>query len=384
MFPHLRLATLVIAFMVFPVAGAQAGTIGSKRACVYSAHSIATLAEFDNLVGRDIDCVVVYNNASPDWYGWETPWFTRHITPDHDWAAWATQPGTNRKLVISQNLFPASEDNTDWRTAGARGDYMDHGRALARNLVAAGLGDSVIRLSHEANGTWGPDNIGTTQQDFDLWRQTWRNTVLAMRSVPGANFQFDWTVNARYRAIPLANWYPGDDVVDIIGIDAYDSGIGSGLQRWPIIYGNRIGIGDVLGFATAHHKPLSIPEWGVAPTTTQLSGGDDPGYVDGIASVVRNNDVAYQAYFYNHDWATQLATGVGSLASYRRHFGAGGDSVNDVAPDPSTPAPSPVAPVKPVTSAAPTGKATTTRAKAKKRHAKVRHKRHRRKKRRHR
>src|SRR5919201_4420974 len=194
MFPRLRLAALVIVFMAVSATGAQAGTIGSKRACVYSAHSIATLAEFDNLVGRDIDCVLVYNNASPDWYGWETPWFIRHITPDHDWAAWATQPGTGRQLVISQNLFPASEDNTDWRTAGARGDYMDHARALARNLVAAGLGDSVIRLSHEANGTWYADSIGTTDRDFRLWREMWRKTAIAMRSVPGAHFKFDWCI----------------------------------------------------------------------------------------------------------------------------------------------------------------------------------------------
>jgi glycosyl hydrolase family 26 len=320
----------------------------SKRVCVYSAHSISILQQFDALVGRDVNCVMVFNNASPDWAGWEKPWFTRNPLPDNNWTAWATAAGTNRQLIISQNLFPASENNLDWRTAGARGDYEPHAVALARNLVAAGLGNSVIRLSHEANGDWGPDNIGTTQTQFDQWKQFWRNTVIAMRSVPGANFSFDWCINAGYRPIPLSDFYPGNDVVDIVGIDAYDSGVPAGEPRWSTIYNRTDGIGDVVAFARAHGKPLSIPEWGVAPATTMLSGGDDPAYVDGIASVVRNNPVAYQSYFYKYEFATQLASGPGSLASYRRHFGAGGDSVGSAdAGQPAPPAASSPPPTAP-------------------------------------
>ncbi len=43
-----------------------------------------------------------------------------------------------------------------------------------------------------------------------------------MRSVPGASFRFDWTINAGYRPIPFNDYYPGNDVVDIIGMDVYD------------------------------------------------------------------------------------------------------------------------------------------------------------------
>ncbi|MGZ4201492.1 MAG: hypothetical protein ACXVRH_05500 [Thermoleophilaceae bacterium] len=134
----------------------------SRRVCAYSAHSVRQLQAFSRILGRDVDCAVVFNNASPDWAGWERPWFARNPQPDQNWRAWATAPGKHRVLVISQNLFPSALNNADWRVAGARGAYTGHAKALARNLVAAGLGDSVIRLSHEANGTWGPDNVGTT------------------------------------------------------------------------------------------------------------------------------------------------------------------------------------------------------------------------------
>ena len=301
---------------------------GAKQTCVYVG-PIKPLAGFDSLVGRPSDCALVYNDASPDWAGWEDPWFTHHPDPNLNWVKWQ-QAAPGRQLIITQNLFPSQLNDSDWRTAGAAGAYTDHARKLAQRLVAVGQGNAVIRLAHEANGNWYADSIGDTDRQMQLWRQFWRRTVIAMRSVPGAHFKFDFCVNAGYRAIPLDKYYPGDDVVDIVGIDAYDSAsrLPAGDARWQAIYNQPGGIREVLDFAKAHHKPLSIPEWGIGPTGDKyLSAGDDPAYIDGIASVVRNNDVAYQSYFYNHQWAPELAGSPLSLAAYRRHFGAQGDSI---------------------------------------------------------
>ena len=108
----------------------------------------------------------------------------------------------------------------------------------------------------------------------------------------------------------------------------------AGADRWNAVYNRRSGIREVLEFAKAHGKPLSIPEWGVGPANVAFAGGDNPTYVNGIASVVERNPVAYQSYFYAHDWATQLATGPLSLAAYRAHFGAdaGGEPAGLAAP----------------------------------------------------
>jgi hypothetical protein len=315
-------------------AGAQALIGGnSKTDCVYAANSIQVLQAFDQMVNRNFECVLVYNDASPDWVGWEDPWFLTEQDPNYNWVKWATAPRTHRQLIITNSLFPSQLINTDWLHAGASGAYDGHARALARNLVAAGLGNAVIRLGAEANDSSSQWSIGSTDESFQLWRQFWRRTVLAMRSVPGAHFLFDWCINAYWRPIPLSKWYPGNDVVDIVGIDAYDAGVPAGENRWSRIYNQTDGIRDVLRFAAAHGKPLSIPEWGLwtsGPGT--LGGGGDPAYIDGIGGVVRNNRVAYQAYFYNHDAATLLANSPWSLESYRRHFGGGSDSVRDPAP----------------------------------------------------
>jgi hypothetical protein len=302
----------------------------SRADCIYAANSISVLHSVERLVHHRFTCVLVYNNAAPDWQSWENPWFLTDSNPgsDHDWQRWAHAPGTHRQLIISNNMFPSEADGTDWLAAGAAGEYIQYARRLARNLVAAGLGHSVIRLAHEANDTGSPYSLQTTHTALRRWRQFWRRTVMAMRSVRRAHFLFDWCINAYWRPIPMKEWYPGDDVVNVIGIDAYDSGVPVGDGRWARIYTQPDGIRDVLTFARAHRKPVSLPEWGLEPAGAgTLGGGADPAYINEIADVVRTNRVAYQSYFYNHDSAELLSSNPASLRAYRRHFGRGGDTV---------------------------------------------------------
>jgi Glycosyl hydrolase family 26 len=318
----------VVVVVVLSVSGSNIPN-ASKADCVSVGTSIQSLRRFESLVRRPIDCVLVFSNAAPDWARWERPWFlpSNHPGPDYAWGAWATAPGTHRQLVISQNLFPSELNGSDWLDAGAAGAYEQYARALARNLVAAGLGRSVIRLAHEANDTTGPYALPSSDRGLALWRRFWRRTVLAMRSVPGAHFLFDWCILASGRPIPLKKWYPGDDVVDIVGLDAYDGGVPEGVDRWTWIYRKPDGIRDVLRFAQAHHKPASLPEWGLEPADADsLGGGDDPAYVDHIADVVKNNRVAYQSYFYHLDSERVFDSSPLSRAAYRRHFGGGGDA----------------------------------------------------------
>jgi hypothetical protein len=298
----------------------------AKQTCLYSYHRTDQFAAFSATIGRDLTCALVYNNASPDWSNWERPWFIIHGDPNFNWARWKNAvPG--RQLIITQALIPSVVD-PDWRARGAAGEYEDHARALATNLVAAGLGDSVIRLGHEANGTWTIDNLGDDPGQFGLWKTFWANTVRAMRSVPGADFRFDWTINAGIRPIQFHEYYPGDDVVDIIGADVYDFWPGSRpapanpAQRWREQFDQRGGLGDLIRFGRQHRKPLSIPEWGLSAVGHQGGAGDNPYFVNAIAQVVRDNVTAYQAYFESTtDVGMLLTDAPRSLAAYRRQFG---------------------------------------------------------------
>ena len=136
---------------------------------------------------RTVDCAMVYVSGRT-WASWVDPWFLTEKNPDENWASWvrASPPTDPRQLIVSVPLIPTGLKQTAWRRNGAAGRYRPYARRLARNLVAAGLGDAVIRLSWEANGTWNPDSIGNSGRDFAEWVQFWRKTVIAMRSVPGA------------------------------------------------------------------------------------------------------------------------------------------------------------------------------------------------------
>ena len=110
-------------------------------------------------------------------------------------------------------------------------------------------------------------------------------------------------------------------------MDAYDSGVSSAYpDRWSRILTQPAGLGVVLAFAKAHNKPLSIPEWGIQPSSQGEGGGDDAAYVNGIAGIVANNDVAYQSYFFHDIQASALASYPQSLAAYRNAFGGGADN----------------------------------------------------------
>lgn len=307
--------------------GARAATAtgAARTTCAYSDESIAELGAFGRMVGRRMNCAMVYNDAVTTWQQWEHPWFVDYLNqPDHDWSRWVAAAPARRRLIITQDLVPESRWHRDWLRRGAAGAFAAHARALARDLVGAGLGDSVIRLAPEANGTWFADSYGTTPAQWRRWDRFWDRTVTAMRSVPGAHFVFDWCISVRYRDLPLARIYPGNRYADIIGMDVYDDGpLGAtGAARWHTLMTSPDGIQAVLDLASRHHRPISIPEWGVN-TVAGGGFGDDPAFVNGIAGLVQRHRTAYQSYFYRYGQQTQLAPGTRSLAAYRARFGAG-------------------------------------------------------------
>jgi len=298
----------------------------SKTNCVYPATSQSTLVQLSVATGTNFNCVLLFNNAKPTWADWVNVWFAHPPSPDMNFVAWKNAvPG--RRLIISQPMVPAGVP-ANWRVRGAQGDYDRYATRLAANLVALGLGDSIIRLGWEANATAADreNALGADSSQWGDWAAYWARIVRAMRAVPGADFLFDWTINQYDRPIPLDAWYPGDDVVDIVGIDAYDGGIDqvglSGARRFSQLSNQADGLNVVAAFAQAHGKPLSIPEWGLIPIGPLGGAGDDPAYIAGLASFIAHHDVVYNASF-DHPGETNvipLTDAPQSLAVYRADF----------------------------------------------------------------
>jgi hypothetical protein len=301
------LAALYLAALLPARASAQGAAVpdifsaNSKTPCIYAATSIPLMRSFSQLTGKRYDCVLVDNNAKPTWQWWEQLWVDHPPHPGMDVIGWVhSVPG--RRLIISQPMVP-DDVPSNWRQLGAEGKYDGYAKQFAKNLVSLGLGSSVIRLGWEANANDSPETaVGNNLGQWQAWARYWANIVRSMRSVAGADFIFDWTVNEYKFPIPLADWYPGNDVVDVVGIDAYDAGIeGSALtprERWRQLASQPDGLDAVAAFAAAHKKPLSLPEWGLVARGPGQGAGDDPTYVAGLAHWIATHDVMYEAYFY--------------------------------------------------------------------------------------
>jgi hypothetical protein len=309
----------VIALRPGGSSGPGAPVATGPKNCVYTRESIVGFEQAARLLQIPAKCSLIFHRAAPDWAAWDTPWFISSHTPNNDWASWAAQKGN--RLIITLGLIPASAVNQNWRSEGASGAYKPYARILAQNLIRAGLGKAIIRLSNEANGSWFTDNAGTTPTENQQWVQFWRNTVTAMRSVSGAHFTFDWTVADTIGSGSLSAFYPGDSYVDYIGDDIYDAGLKlTPAQRWQKLASGPRGVDAVVAFARAHHKLFSVPEWGLQPTTK--GGGNDPAFVNDIARLTKASGFGYQSYFFADTAETTLAASPQSLTAYRHDFGS--------------------------------------------------------------
>ena len=326
----LTAATAVIAAIVSATALGGCGSTPSRSVPVHAGDSRvrciytklgAPLKQAERATGVTYSCLETFSDADPTWAAWAKPWLTNKV---YGYVSWlAADPG--RQLILTQNLIPDSlAGDPNWAAKCASGAYDSYATQLARNLVKAGFGYSVIRLGPEMNGTWNAGSLGETPASWKEWAQCFAQEVRAMRAVPGSHLLFDWNVNASYRNIPLADFYPGNAYVDIIGIDFYDtSGVSlppvGNPERWTALSRQPDSLMQVAAFAAAHHKPLSFPEW-----ATVGSQGDDAAYVTSMGTFIAHHDVAFQSWFDAGDNGILQLTPSGaprSLHAYIKAFG---------------------------------------------------------------
>jgi hypothetical protein len=239
--------------------------------------------------GRACEVAVVYTDRR----SWDA------MTRYSDWL-FDNFEGFPGQLVISQGLVP--DDQGDQLPACARGDFDEHWRAFGELMVRKRRAASIVRLGWELNS----ESTPARATDAELWKRCYRRAALALRDAnPGV--KLDWTINSHGTPEELCggssvNCYPGDDVVDIIGIDNYDMGpSATSPEHFAEIAAAADGLDWLLDFAKAHDKKLSVGEWGVAPGHEANSTGENPDFIRWMNDWFSEHaaDLAYEAYF-NH------------------------------------------------------------------------------------
>jgi hypothetical protein len=231
--------------------------------------------------GRRADVAVVYTERS-SWNGIiGAGWLMT------DFRGW---PG---RLVISQPPYPDGQGDLATCASGA---YDQRWRTFGDTLVRHARGSSIVRIAWEGNGDfmyW----AATTPQDY---RDCFRHVAAAIRASDPA-VSIEWTVNAhgsqRCNGNAIA-CYPGDDAVDIVGIDNYDQ-YPATLTRaaFDRVAASPDGLDYLYAFATAHKKRFAVGEWGVV--TGPRGGGDNAFFVNAMFAwfAAHASGLAYEAYF---------------------------------------------------------------------------------------
>jgi hypothetical protein len=198
---------------------------------------------------------------------------------------------------------------------GATGAYNRYFTLLAQNLVAAGMGNSYLRLGWEFNQSKYPWYAAGQAANFVEY---WRQIVDAMRSVPGAQFRFIWNPSLgdngpKDKAMGnYADYYPGDAYVDMVSMDVYDTAWNSypgEAAEFHTMLTQTWGLNWLASFAAEHKKPLAIPELGLGPFgpsagdgrpftgSGNVGGGDDPTFINDMFDWIAHHHVAFVSYW---------------------------------------------------------------------------------------
>lgn len=252
------------------------------------------LDRFETWLGRDVDNLLFYFN--------QTSW--RAFDSSIGWAIDLWKGVEPQKIIW---CVPLVVDGSTLQDAAA-GAYDSHYRKAATALLASSAGNGAIhvRTGWEFNGTWFP---WSAVNQPDAFIAAYRHFVDLFRSVSD-RFVFEWNVNQSDgygQPMDPATAYPGDDYVDVIGMDFYYSPEWDGadpVAAWNAMVTEKYGLQWHQNFAAAHGKATAYSEWGVR--------SDNAGaYIQKAAEWFDAHQVAYNAY-----WQTDMASYPGHLGHY--------------------------------------------------------------------
>ncbi|MGY4801725.1 glycoside hydrolase family 26 protein [Teichococcus aerofrigidensis] len=284
---RLALALSVLAALGLGPA-AEARAEGRVPIGAYAANDPKLVEEFEQWFGCPMDQLLVFTDqASWEGIGWPQ-WFINQFK------------ALDRPTLWSVAMIPRGSSLKEAASGRYNRYYVSAARALAETKPFAD-GTIRIRLGWEMNGNWFPWAAEGKEEDFI---RTFRHIVDSFRSVSD-KFRFEWNFNYGERMDP-ATAYPGDDYVDIIGMDFYWKH--EYLPRDPVaaferIRDHRWGLRYVENFARARGKPTAYSEWGV-------QGDNAAPFIKLFQEWMAQHNVLYHNYWNSDaDYAGRLSSG---------------------------------------------------------------------------
>lgn len=146
-----------------------------------------------------------------------------------------------------------------------------------------------VTINHEPETT--DSQANGSAEDFVAM---WRRVAELLDENGGQHLELVWVVTGgSFRSGRADQWYPGDDVVDVIGADTYNWFTCQGTDReWRSL---ETLIEAPLAFARDHGKPLALPE--IASVEDPAIDGRKAEWLDEAAATLTKPDVADDVAF---------------------------------------------------------------------------------------
>lgn len=264
-----------------PATGAYFGIYNNPR----DGDRRSSLTQLEQQVGRRFDIDHRY-------YKWNQP-FPR------DYESWTVAQG--RTPLINWVSQTRDRQQIPWAdiASGAQDDVI---KARADALRAFGK-PVLLVFQHEPGqlvGTGGGRKGGTAED----YVAAWRHIVQTLRAEGTTNVSFVWVLTAyNFRVAGTHSQhnapdalYPGDDVIDWIGVDGYNYYNCAAFGRTPWRSFDQL-FGDWYKWATEHHKPLMLAEWGAQedPARPERKGK----WLRDVAGAVRDKPAIKAVVYFN-------------------------------------------------------------------------------------
>ncbi len=199
------------------------------------------------------------------------------------WNAWSQRQSPvahNLTPVIAVGLGTSSDNGPGTLQQIAAGAHDDVYRGVAQAYRDAGYTNVYIRIGWEMDGNYMPWSMGNTSDSANAWKASFARVADVLHSVAGIKVNVVWNPGlSNNNQVDVTQTYPGDNKVDVIGLDIYshaykyDSSVSdSQFYNYPSASqyhstGNdsvQWGLAQTMAFAVAHGKPVGIAETGVA------------------------------------------------------------------------------------------------------------------------
>lgn len=248
--------------------------------------SDAAIASFAGFRGREIDIVTAYIELDEANDGWQAMIDDTDSNPNQIMERMENQ---GIKMAYGIPLLITAEKYQF--TKCKRGNFDTYHQQIATKIARVYYDKLFyIRLGWEANRgyPWSFAGKDDKASDGDLadYAEAWARIARIYQTTLGDKLKMVWN-HLKDGNIPIGAHYPGDDVVDVIGVDPYDNeqGLGSGwidddaawakfLGSYNKTTGDVRGIKGFLDFAKDKGKTLSFDEWG--PTNRLYNSKTNP------------------------------------------------------------------------------------------------------------